>query len=115
MMFTDLLHVIGAISLLGYGIGSLLMPHPIARLIAQQLTTPRGIAEFRIVNGGYFIGLSAFALLVNQPLVYAALGVGWLAAAGARVLALLLDRPKLEPIYLGLFMFEVAMGLFLIA
>lgn len=61
------------------------VPHPVARLI----------------------GLAAFALVVGQPLVYAALGVGWLGAAAA-------DRPPLDPIYLGLLVFEIVMGVCLL-
>jgi uncharacterized protein DUF4345 len=113
MPIQDVLNIIGALSLLGYGIGSLLLPHPVAKLIAQVLTTPRGIAEFRIVNGGYFIGLAGFALIANQPLVYTALGIGWLGAASARVFAYLVDRPPFEPIYVGLLIFEIAAGVML--
>jgi hypothetical protein len=114
-MSNDLLHLIGTLSLLGYAISSLFLPHRVGRLIAQELNNPRGIAEFRVVNGGYFAGLSLFALVANHPLVFTALGIGWLGAAAARLLALLLDRPRLEPIYAGLFVFEIVMGLLLIA
>lgn len=114
MSATDLMNVIGTLSLLGYGIGSLFFPHPIAKLIAQQLITPRGIAEFRVVNGGYFIGLAGFALVINQPEVYAALGIGWLGAAVGRVYATLADRPPLSTMYLGLLVFEVVMGILLL-
>ncbi len=113
-MWQDVLNIIGTLSLLGYAIGSLFLPHIVAKLIAQDLNSPRGIAEFRIVNGGYFAGLSIFALIANQPLLYTALGIGWLGAGAARVLSIALDRPKLEPIYLGLLAFEIVMGIFLI-
>lgn len=114
MQLSNVLHILGALALLGYGLGSLLLPRVVAPLIAHDFTTPRGWAEFRIVNGGYFIGLSVFALLVNQPAVYQALGIGWLAAAGARLFALLVDRPQLEPVYLGLLISEIVLGIFLI-
>ncbi len=114
MTIPEILNIIGAISLLGYGIGSLLMPHRMAKLIAQELNTSRGVAEFRVVNGGYFIGLAGFALLVNQPLVYAALGIGWLGAAVGRIISFILDRPPLEPIYIALLLFEIAMGIMLL-
>lgn len=114
MPIEDILNIVGAVSLLGYGIASLLLPHPVAKLIAQGLNTPRGIAEFRVVNGGYFIGLAGFALVANQPIVYAALGVGWLGAAGGRVFAFFVDRPPMEVIYAGLLIFEIAMGVMLL-
>lgn len=113
MELRDILHLIGVIALLGYGLGSLLLPKVVAPLIAHHFDTPRGWAEFRIVNGGYFIGLSIFALLVNTPVVYQALGVGWLGAAGARVFALFVDRPKLEIVYVGLLIAEIILGIFL--
>lgn len=114
MPIEDILNIVGAASLLLYGIASLLYPHRVAQLIAQQLTTPRGVAEFRVVNGGYFIGLAGFALAVQQPMVYAALGLGWLGAAFARLFAFTADRPALSPVYAGLLAFEIIMGVLLL-
>lgn len=114
MPLIGILNIIGALSLLGYGIGSLFLPHLMARVIAQTLDTPRGVAEFRIVNGGYFTGLAAFALIVNQPLLYAALGVGWFGAAAGRLYAWLVDRPRFDSLYAGLLLFELAMGVLLV-
>jgi hypothetical protein len=111
---TDILNLIGALSLLVYGVASLFLPRRVAAIISQGLTTAHGVAEFRVVHGGYFIGLAVFALLIRHPLVYAAVGVGWLGAAGARLFAWVADRPPLAPIYVAPLLFELAMGVMLL-
>jgi hypothetical protein len=111
----QLLHLIGTLALLGYAIASLFWPHRVAKLIEQTISTPRGVAEFRIANGGFFAGMSLFALFTNQAPVYTALGLGWLGAAMARTLSFVLDRPKLDASYMGFFVMEVALGLCLVA
>jgi hypothetical protein len=101
--------------LLIYAVLALLFPRRFAPFIAQTLDTPRGVAEFRVAHGGGFLAMSVFALIANQPLVYMLLGAGWLGAAGARLLAILLDKPPLNATYIASLVFEVAFGLMLFA
>src|SRR5215468_4998595 len=115
MTARDVLHLVGALALLIYGIASLLAPHRIALFIAQILDSSRGVAEFRILNGGFMIGLSLAALLANQPVGYAVLGIGWLGAAASRLIAMVVDRPPLNASFFAYLVAEVVLGMFLLA
>src|SRR5262245_9793508 len=115
MVGRDVLHLIGALALLVYGVGSLFLPRRIAPFIAQTLDSPRGVAEFRILNGGFMTGLSIAALLANQPVGYALLGIAWLGAAASRLLSMVLDRPALNASFIGYLISEVVLGMFLLA
>jgi hypothetical protein len=112
---TYILDLIGTIALLIYAVASLIVPRRVAPFIAQTLDSPRGVAEFPILHGSCFLAMSVFALIINHPLVYMVLGFGWLGAAGARLLAIALDRPQLNATYIASFVFEVALGLVMIA
>ena len=112
-MLPNILHLIGTIALLAYGLTSIVAPKHIAPFIAHEIPTPRGVAEFRIL-GGFFSALSAFALYAQNPQVFMALGVAWLGAAAMRLVALLLDRPKFDAAYISFFVSEILLGIFLI-
>jgi hypothetical protein len=112
-----MLHIfdlIGTLALLIYGVLALLFPQRFAPYIAQTLDTPRGVAEFRVAHGGGFIGMTIFALIVNDPLVYSLLGMGLLGAAAARLLAIPLDRPPLNATYIISIVGEAGIGLLMI-
>jgi hypothetical protein len=108
-----ILDVIGTMILLVYGVITLFFPRWVAPFIAQTLDSPRGVAEFRVIHGG-FVGMAIFALVVNQPLVYSVVGIGWVSAAVARLVAIPLDRPPLNATYIVSFFFELAFGLMMI-
>jgi hypothetical protein len=113
MTINDVLHWLGVGSLLFYAIASLAMPKFVARVLEHGLNSGRGISEFRILHGGFFLGLAAFALYLNNPLVYQALGWAWIAAAVIRLLAYLPDRPG-RMISLISFLGEFVLGIFLL-
>lgn len=113
MSLNDVLHWIGALALLGYGIASAIQPHWIAGLLENGLLSGRGVSEFRVAHGGVFL-LALFALYVQDPLVFQLLGWGWLGAAALRVLAYLPDKPKLTADYLAFFAMEIIFGIFLL-
>jgi hypothetical protein len=105
--------LIGTLVLLLYGVLATFFPRWSAPYLAITLDTPRGVAEFRVIHGG-FIAMAIFLLVVNHPLVYMVIGVGWLGAAAARLLAILLDRPALNATYIISIVFEAAFGLMMI-
>ena len=113
MSLTDLLHWLGVGSLLFYGIGSLIRPKFVASVLEHQLESGRGISEFRVLHGGFFLGVSIFALALNHPLVYQALGFGLIGAALSRLLAYLPDKAA-RTISLVSFLGELVMGIFLL-
>jgi hypothetical protein len=114
MGLSDVLHWIGAFSLLIYAIASAVRPQFVASWLENGLNTGRGISEFRVAHGGFFGGLALFALYSNHPIAYQALGWGWLGAALIRLLAYLPDRPQINAAYVAFFVLEVVLGIFLL-
>jgi hypothetical protein len=112
MTTSDVLHWIGAVALLLYGLASALKPRWIAGLLETGFSSGRGVSEFRIAHGGIVGPL--FALYVNHPLVFQLLGYAWLCAALVRILSYLPDRPKLTIDYVLFLLAEIVLGIFLI-
>lgn len=114
MTTSDVLHWIGAVSLLLYGLASALKPRWIAGLLENGLSSGRGVSEFRVAHGGAMLGVSLFALYVNELTVFQLLGCAWLSAAVVRILSYLPDRPKLTIDYWLFLLTEIVLGIFLI-
>lgn len=114
MTIRDALHWVGVGSLLFYGIASAVRPRFVARTLEHELSSGRGVSEFRILHGGFFLGITLFALYVHAFLVYQALGWAMIGAAVSRLLAYFLDRPA-RNISLLSFIGELAIGIFLLA
>jgi len=113
MTVNDILHWIGTASLLLYGVASAIKPHWVAGLLENGLSSGRGISEFRVAHGS-MVGLSLFALYLNHPLVYHALGWGCIGAASVRLVSYVPDRPIVNLSYLTLFAAEITLGIFLL-
>ena len=112
-MIQDLLHWVSVGSLLFYAIASLIKPKFVARNLEHELNTGRGVSEFRILHGGFFLGISLFALYINNPIVYQALGWAWISAALIRISAYLPDRPSISLSVIA-FLAELTLGIFLL-
>jgi hypothetical protein len=114
MTLKDILHLIGAASLLAYGLASAIKPHWVAGFLEHRLISGRGVSEFRVAHGGGLIGLSLIALSFNHPLVHQLVGWGWIGAAVVRILSYLPDRPKVTADYLAFLVLEMTLGIFLL-
>jgi hypothetical protein len=113
MMLTGVLRWISLGVILFYAIASLVRPRFVARKLDHVLNTGRGVSEFRILHGGFYLGLGFFALYSNNPLVYQALGWAWIGAGLIRIPAFLADRPGV-PLSLIAFIGEIMLGIFLL-
>jgi uncharacterized membrane protein len=114
MDFIHILHIVGAVAMLAYGLTSFFAPKVVADAVSQTLEGKRGVAEFRIGNGGFFTAMAVFALFVNNPITYKVLGIAWLGGAIARLIAYVIDKPKFDWGYVGLFCLELTMAVFLL-
>lgn len=112
-MLNDVLHWISLGTILFYAIASLASPRFVARNLEHVLNTGRGVSEFRILHGGFYLGLGLFALYANHPLVYQALGWSWIGAGLIRIPAFLADHPTI-PLSLIAFVAEIMLGIFLL-
>ena len=66
------------------------------------------------VAHGSMVGLSLFALYVNNPFVFQVLGWGCIGAAVVRVISYLPDRPTVTASYLAFLATEIVAGIFLL-
>jgi hypothetical protein len=113
MMLAGVLHWISLGVIFFYAIASLARPRFVARKLEHVLNTGRAVSEFRILHGGFYLGLGLFALYSNHPLVYQALGWGWIGAGLIRIPAFLADRPSMS-LSLIAFVGEIVLGVFLL-
>lgn len=76
--------------------GLILMFAPRFSLRLLRLKTlpnhPEAISEARATMAGFHIGVGLCAILLAQPLLYLALGAGWLFTAFGRIISMMSDR-----------------------
>lgn len=89
------------------GLAGVLVPGRIAEVLETPLPTGRAAAEMRVAYAA-FGGLGVWALATGHA---SAVGVAWFAAAGVRVLALPVDRPRSSWTYWAFLVLEVTLGL----
>jgi hypothetical protein len=92
------------------GVAGVVMPKSVGLALDLPATTGRGIAETRAGLGGTYAALGGWALLSGDPVAQKAVGVTWLGAAGARLGALLLDRPRTDWTYWAYLSAEIGFG-----
>ena len=80
MSLADILHVLGALALLAGGIAAAVRPAAVGEWLGLAPEGEAGLSEIRAGLGGLLAGLAAFALWVQDDLVYAALGAGFIGA-----------------------------------
>ena len=107
-----ILKIIACLISIAFGAISILQPDRIAQLSGFGDIGEKGRAELRIAFGGYFIGLGIAPLLLNVPVAYQAVGIGWLGAGIVRILSALMGA-KIDRAFIitGLVEFAVALAL----
>ena len=86
------------------------MPGRVGLALGLAPTTGRALTEIRAGLGGTYAALGGWALLSRNPAVERAVGVTWLGAAGARMLALPVDDPDTDWTYWAYLAAEVGLG-----
>ena len=71
------------------GLMALIWPAKTESFVSIKSVGKEGASEIRATYGGFFVGISLFALMSQSPVVFAALGIGWLSAAVVRFVTLL--------------------------
>lgn len=107
----ELLSVIGAGASLALGLLGFVAPHAALRLVGLQLVPglAHSISEVRATYGGIFIGMSLYALVVQEPHAFLAVAAAWIMAAVARILSALLEN-AITPANIGGIVVELAIG-----
>ena len=92
------------------GVAGVVTPKRVASALDLPATSGRGVAETRAGLGGTYAALGGWALVTRNPTAQAAVGVTWLGAAGMRVAALMLDRPRTDWTYWAYLAAEIGLG-----
>ena len=92
----DWLPRLGALLQLLLGVVGFFKPRVFTDQLQITMNTPAAVSEVRTVFGGLNLGAGLAALLMNQPLVYMALGVAWFFGLLARFYSMLADRTSLR-------------------
>jgi len=80
---------IGSVLSFLLGLMAIFRPSKVENFVSIKSMGKEGVAEIRATYGGFFAGLSLYAMLVQIPEVFIALGFGWLGAAMIRFVTLL--------------------------
>ncbi len=92
------------------GVAGVMTPEKVAASLHLPATSARGLAETRAGLGGTYAALGAWALLSGDRTAQRAVGVTWLGAAGARIGALVVDRPRTDWTYWAYLATELTLG-----
>lgn len=91
----DWLPRIAAIITLIIGLVGFFKPRLITASQQIELGSAMALSEARVVFGGLHLGGALTALVLHQPLIYIALGMGWLFGLLARFYSMWADKTSL--------------------
>jgi hypothetical protein len=68
----------------------------IATILTGVVNGGRGVTEIRAILGGFFIGLGAAMLILNDPVAYLMMGIAYLVVAGVRTISMFIDKSVVQ-------------------
>ena len=68
---------------------AIVSPATIEKFVSVKALAKLGVSEIRATYGGFFLGISIFALLSQDILVFVALGIAWLSASLVRLVTII--------------------------
>lgn len=95
------------------GIISLIWPLKVRGFTGLEVNGGRGVTEIRAVLGGFFIGLGAAVVLLNDPSAYLTLGIAYLVVAGVRTISMFIDKSVVQSNVISVIT-EVIFGIILV-
>lgn len=95
-MVLEWLPRLGALLTAAIGVAGFIKPTLITDGCDIELKSAKAFSEARGVFGGILLGVGLTALVLGDPNVYLALGIGWTGATLARFLSMALDGSTLK-------------------
>ncbi|UCF27032.1 MAG: hypothetical protein JSW42_10325 [Chloroflexota bacterium] len=92
MTALEILKIAVAIATILTGAVSLFWPLKVRGFTGLEVSGGRGITEIRAVLGGFFVGLGAAVIILNDPAAYMTLGIAYLVVAGVRAISMFVDK-----------------------
>jgi len=107
------LPVVGALITLLIGLVGFFKPALLLDQIDITLGSPAAVSEARAVFGGMNLGTAVAALVMNEPVVFTLLGIGWATLLAARFWSLAVDGIGVKGAIPGIVVDSVIAFLFL--
>ncbi len=104
---------IGAAVNLIIGIVGIISPPAICKFVGISWEEKRGKSDIRATYGGVLFGLGGFALYMQEPLIFTAIGIAWACAAAARLISIFVDK-SYQPLNFGGLIFESVVAFMLL-
>ncbi len=112
-MLLLILKYVAAIATILTGAVSLIWPLRVRGFTGLEVVGGRGVTEIRSILGGFFIGLGAAVLLLNDPIAYQTLGITYLVVAVVRTISMFIDKSVVQSNIISV-LAEVILGVILI-
>lgn len=113
MSLLEILKIASAIATILTGAVSLFWPLKVRGFTGLEVNGGRGVTEIRAVLGGFFIGLGAAVLLLNDPAAYMTLGIAYLVVAAVRLVSMFIDKSIVQSNVISVIT-EVILGIILV-
>jgi hypothetical protein len=112
-MLLLILKYVAAIATILTGAVSLIWPLRVRGFTGLEVVGGRGVTEIRSILGGFFVGLGAAVLLLNDPIAYQTLGITYLVVAVVRTISMFIDKSVVQSNIISVIA-EVILGVILI-
>ncbi|NIM94654.1 MAG: DUF4345 domain-containing protein [Anaerolineales bacterium] len=105
--------IIAAVGTIATGLIALFRPDIAKGFTGLDTTSTRGVTEIRAILGGGFIGLGLTPFILQEPVVYQALGITYLVIAAVRLISMIVDRSFVQSNTISLIV-EIVFGIILV-
>lgn len=113
MTILEILKILAGIATILTGMVSLFWPLRVRGFTGLDVDGGRGVTEIRAILGGFFIGLGAAVLILNDPAAYQTLGIAYLVVAVIRTISMFVDKSLVRSNIISV-VAEVILGLILV-
>ena len=113
MTILEILKIVVAIATILTGVVSLFWPLKVRGFTGLEVNGGRGITEIRAVLGGFFIGLGAAVIILDDPAAYLTLGIAYLVVAAVRTISMFVDKSVVQSNVISVIT-EVIFGIILV-
>jgi hypothetical protein len=113
MTLLEILKFAAGIATILTGLVSLFWPLRVRGFTGLEVNGGRGVTEIRAVLGGFFVGLGAAVLLLNDPAAYMTLGIAYLVVAVVRAIFMFVDKSVVQSNVISVIT-EVVFGIILV-
>ena len=113
MTILEVLKIVAGVATVLTGMVSLFWPLRVRGFTGLEVNGGRGITEIRSILGGFFVGLGAAVLFLNDPIAYQTLGISYLIVALVRAISMFVDKSVVRSNIISVIT-EVILGLILV-